>query len=119
LDCPINYISLSNVNSAVFGKLKYQFEEEQKYFGIEEETGEIFVNSELDFELKRENASFSENKKKIWKRSDSAQTLFIALKRRKNKRFSSRFFMKLFFMSRIRSEINEENAPISEFRSKS
>jgi hypothetical protein len=62
LDCPINYISLSNVNSAVFGKLKYQFEEEQKYFGIEEETGEIFVNSELDFELKRENTSFSNAK---------------------------------------------------------
>ena len=39
---------------AVFGKLKYEFEEEQKDFGIEEETGEIFVNSELDFELKRE-----------------------------------------------------------------
>lgn len=62
MDCPINYISLSNVNSAVFGKLKYQFEEEQKYFGIEEETGEIFVNSELDFKLKRENTSFSNAK---------------------------------------------------------
>ena len=41
-------------DEALFGKLKYQFEEEEKDFGIEEETGEIVVSSELDFELKRE-----------------------------------------------------------------
>jgi len=38
----------------LFGKLKYQFEKEMEDFGIEPESGEIFVNSELDFELKRE-----------------------------------------------------------------
>ena len=49
-----NILASDKDDPAVFGKLKYQFAGDQTDFGIEEETGEIFVNSELDFELKRE-----------------------------------------------------------------
>ena len=39
---------------SLFGKLSYQFELGEKQFGIDAESGEIFVRDELDFETKKE-----------------------------------------------------------------